>query len=104
MPAVIDDGGSPDAGRQTPPSAARIQAEAVRGSLWTVLSTVLGLPLGILSVVAAARLLTVGDFGRYTYYSFLIPLTLQFLDFGLAASLHWSATTGRASDHEQVVR
>jgi O-antigen/teichoic acid export membrane protein len=80
------------------PSAGSLQREALRGSLWTVASTVLGVPLALLALVVAGRILGPAGFGQYSLYSFAIPVLLMLVDFGMAASFTWSATAGRAAE------
>jgi O-antigen/teichoic acid export membrane protein len=76
----------------------RLQSQAVRGSLWTLVSTAGTLPLTLISLVIAGRVLGPEGFGRYSLYAFYIPLGLTLMDLGLASSLTWAAATGRVED------
>jgi O-antigen/teichoic acid export membrane protein len=58
------------------------------------LSTLATLSFTITGIVAAARILGPGQYGRYVVLGFLIPLGSQVLDFGLSGAVVWHAGRG----------
>jgi O-antigen/teichoic acid export membrane protein len=92
-----------------PPPAERhttrdVQRQAVTGSLWTIASTAAAIPVTLVSLVVAGRVLGPEAFGKYSLYSFYLPLAQMVVDLGLSSAIVWSATTGRVSDPDLVRR
>ena len=96
--------GPSDGADAAPLNAGTLQRQAIRGSFWTLASTAGSLPLSLLSVVVAGRVLGPSGFGQYSLYTFCVALGLLVVDLGLLSSQTWAATTGRASDHALLVR
>lgn len=89
---------------QTPLSRAELQRRAVSGALWTLLHTVVSLPLAFLVNVVVARVLGVVDYGRLAYLTTVMALAGAILSAGVGTGLLQFGAKAHASGNADEVR
>lgn len=84
------------------------QADAVRGSLWTLLASAVALPLSLAVTTVLARLLGADEFALFTLYAAIYLYAVPLFNAGFAESsmqaIAEAHATGRPKDVEDVVR
>lgn len=73
-------------------SPRELQHRAIRGVAWSTISSMVSLPLAIVSTVVVARSLGPQEFARFAYLHFLIPLLLLVSDVGFGDAMKRSAS------------
>lgn len=68
-------------------SAAELQAKVVDGSFWTVINTVLSVPVAFVANAVVARYLGVGDYGRLAFLTLVLSLAVQISNLGVSDSV-----------------
>lgn len=111
------DGGDQSGGRPAPEDAVamtasddevahsgRLRGDLVRGSLWTLLSALVSIPVNAAVNVVVVRSLGVHELGRYATYVTSIAIVTTFVNLGVSeATVQWlAAATARADLREQT--
>ena len=82
-----------------------LHRRVLRSAAWSTLSTLVGVPIGVVSTLIVARALGAEEFGRLALYTFVTGLVFGLVELGLGQSLHQrgAQALGRG-DHDEVVR
>ena len=76
---------------------AELQDRALRGASWTLLHTVISLPVAFLANLVLARLLGVADYGRLAFLTLLIGVASGIVEVGVNAGLTQFGSRAHAS-------
>jgi O-antigen/teichoic acid export membrane protein len=69
-----------------PIPAAELQRRAITGSIWTVINTIVYLPVAFVANAVVARTLGVTDYGHLAFLTVSLTLAIQFADFGFSTA------------------
>ena len=85
-------------------SRAELQDRAVQGALWTLLHTLLGVPIAFVVNIVIARVLGVVDYGRLAYLSTIMDVVGGIISLGIGTGLIQFASKAHAAGrtHEVV--
>jgi O-antigen/teichoic acid export membrane protein len=83
---------------------ARLQDGAVRGATWTVLHTLVSLPVAFVVNLIVARILGVSDYGRLAFLTSLMEVASGIISLGFGSALIQFGSRFHASGHHDELR
>ena len=87
------------------PSRRSLQELAIRGSLWTVLHTILSMPIAFVANVVVARVLGPGGYGSLALLTAALTAAMVVANFGFtSATVQWGAAAEAAGDRAETRR
>lgn len=89
---------------QTPLSRGELQDRAIKGAVWTLIHTVVALPLAFLVNVVIARVLGAVDYGRLTYLTTVMGLVGGVISLGVGTGLVQFGSKAHAAGRTEEVR
>lgn len=92
----------------TPPSAgadrARLQDGAIRGATWTIIYTVISLPVAFVVNLVVARILGVSDYGRLAFLTSLMEVASGVISLGFGSALIQFGSKFHAAGRQDELR
>src|SRR4051794_9341503 len=95
----------PEPGSESQPlDRGRLQHLASRGATWTLIHTLISVPIAFVGNLAIARMLGVADYGRLAYLTLLMSVASGVVEVGLGSALIQFGSRAHAAGRRSEVR